>query len=90
MKTVKKKILPEYYTSVQAGNKTFELRKDEDNINVGDILELKEWNGNNFTGRKIRAAVTYVLRDCKQYGLMDGHCIIGFRLISEVIKMKNP
>ena len=45
MKTVEKKILPEYYKAVCKGIKTFELRKDEDDIQSGDRLDLREWNG---------------------------------------------
>ena len=78
MKTVRKKILPEYFDAVQGYRKNFELRKDEDNIQVGDELILEEWNGEytgNFTCRK----VTYVLRKVPEYGLKDGYCIIGWR-----------
>ena len=35
---IQKKILPEYFKAVCDRTKTFELRKDEDNIQVGDIL----------------------------------------------------
>lgn len=74
MKTVNKKILPEYFSEVLKGTKTFELRKDEDEIQVGDIIVLNEWNG-DFTGRKISKKVTYVLRDKPLYGLQEGYCI---------------
>ncbi len=82
MNNIKKKILPKYFTAVQAGIKTFELRKDEDNIQPGDILDLFEWNGSN-TGRTIRCEVTYVLRNCPEYGLMNGYCIICIKAINE-------
>ena len=77
---IEKKILPEYFEAVASGQKTFELRKDEDDIQVGDFLVLCEWTGDHYTGRVINADVTYVLRDVPEYGLMDGYCIIGFRL----------
>ena len=44
MKVVKKKILPEYFRSVRAREKNFEIRVDEDNIEVGDLLILEEWD----------------------------------------------
>ena len=75
MKTVNKKILPEYFNEVLKGTKTFELRKDEDEIQVGDIIVLNEWNG-DFTGRKISKKVTYVLRDKPLYGLKEDYCIV--------------
>ena len=35
-----KKILPEYFAAVKNGTKTFELRKDEDNIPISFIFHL--------------------------------------------------
>lgn len=78
MKTVRKKILPEYFEAVQENRKKFELRKDEDNIQVGDEIILEEWNG-EYTGRYTNRKVTYVLINVPEYGLNDGYCIIGWR-----------
>lgn len=77
-KTVSKKILPCYYDAVVNGIKAFEIRKDEDDIQAGDILTLREWDGSQYTGRVANMLVKYVLRDVPQYGLMRGYCIIGF------------
>ena len=77
MKTIRKKILPEYFNAVQEYRKNFELRKDEDNIQVGDELILEEWNG-EYTGNYTWRKVTYVLRNVPEYGLKDGYCIIGW------------
>lgn len=76
-KIVYKKILPQYFDDVRNGHKDFELRKDEDDIQVGDKLVLNEFDGTNYTGQYIAKDVKYVLRNCSQYGLMDGYCIIG-------------
>lgn len=78
MKQVEKKIRHEFFTEVLANMKTFELRKDEDDIQAGDVLILKEWVG-HYTGATVEKEVTYVLRDAEQYGLKKGYCIIGFR-----------
>lgn len=72
------KILPQYFRDVSSGIKTFELRKDDRNVQAGDILLLKEWTGAEYTSKELRVGVTYVLRDCPQYGLAEGYCIIGF------------
>lgn len=77
-KVVEKKILPQYFQEVQAGKKNFELRKDEDNIQEGDILVLNEFNDGSSTGRSVIRRVTYVLRNVPEYGLQEGYCIIGF------------
>lgn len=76
-KIVYKKILPQYFAEVCNGNKDFELRKDEDDIQVGDRLILNEWDGTNYTGQYIAKNVKYILKNCPQYGLMEGFCIIG-------------
>lgn len=76
-KVIEKKILPEYFKAVITGDKSFELRKDEDGIQIGDTLILKEWDGNQYTGNQVARSVTYVLRGASEYGLMDGYCIIG-------------
>ncbi len=78
MKTVEKKILPKYFQVVRNERKNFELRKDEDNIQPGDILILREWSDGQYTGRMEARKVMYVLRDVPEYGLMQGYCIIGW------------
>ena len=77
MKTVRKKILPEYFKAVRARKKNFEIRIDEDDIRVGDLLILEEWDG-FYTGNSVRRYVKYVLRDAAELGLMSGYCIISW------------
>lgn len=78
---IEKKVLPEFYKEVRTHRKTFEIRKDEDGIDVGDILVLREWDGEKYTGSMTRREVTYVLRDAEEYGLMEGYCIIGMHSV---------
>lgn len=77
MKIVEKKILPEYFEAVLDGRKPFEIRADEDDIQVGDAICLREWDGCRYTGSAIIKSVSYVLRDKPFYGLQEGYCIIG-------------
>lgn len=79
MKYIEKKTLPMYFKEVAERRKNFEIRKDEDDAQVGDILLLKEWSEETgYTGLKTSRIVTYVLRNVPEYGLMEGYCIIGF------------
>lgn len=72
------KIKPEYYKDVECGLKTFELRKNDRNFQVGDILMLiKLDDKGNETDQVTRVKVTYILKDCPQYGLKDGYAILG-------------
>lgn len=72
------KIKPEYFEAVTRGEKNFELRKDDRNYQVGDLVKLLEWDGEKYTGRESRRIpIRYVLRNCEEYGLKEGYCILG-------------
>ena len=81
MKKIEKKCLPEYFDAVKARRKTFEIRRDDADYQEGDILELCEWDGGEYTGNRITREITYVLRDCPEYGLMPGYCVIAIQPI---------
>lgn len=76
-KVILKKILPEYFQKVLTGEKTFEIRKDEDDAKVGDIIELYEFENGELTGRVCDRIISYVLRDAEEYGLKEGFAIYG-------------
>lgn len=77
-KIIEKKILPEYFEAVIEDKKHFEIRKDEDNVQIDDAIILKEYDGERYTGRVTGKNITYVLRNCQEWGLMEGYCIIGW------------
>lgn len=77
-KAVEKKILPEYFRSVVNGTKKFEIREDEDGLQICDVIILREWDGEKYTGREIKKDIDYVLRDVPEYGLMPGYVILGW------------
>ena len=79
MKKHELKILPQYFQAVWIDTKTFELRKDDRDYQCGDILVLREWDGENYTGSAICVKVTYILRNAEKYGLKDGYVIMGIR-----------
>lgn len=70
------KILPEYFDAVRCGDKRFEIRKNDRNFHSGDILRLKEWNGEKFTGEEIDVLVRWILLDW-QDALKPGYCIMS-------------
>jgi hypothetical protein len=76
---IEKKVLPEYYKGLRTQKKMFEIYKDEDGIEPGDILVLREWDGEKYTGGKMRREVTAVLRDCPECGLMTGYVILSLQ-----------
>lgn len=72
------KELPEYFRAAKEGRKRFEIRRDDRDYQIGDTLQLAEFDGTGFTGNFMEVKLEYVLRDCPQYGLMPGYCIFGW------------
>ena len=70
------KILPEYFDAVRCGDKRFEIRKNDRNYHRGDILRLKEWDGEKYTGEEIDVLVRYILYEWSG-GLQEGYCIMS-------------
>ncbi len=71
MKTVIKKIDPEWFEMIVSGKKKFELRLADFDIEEGDILRLEEYTEGEDrkpTGRFIEKIVTYVQKpDLKEW-----------------------
>ena len=75
-KVIEKNIYPMEYEAVVNGGKTFELVKDvDDDIEVGDMIRLREWNGSNYTGRSQTYGIGYILR--KSHGLKPNWCVVA-------------
>ena len=88
-KTIEKKILPEYFKAVKDRLKTFELRQDDSDYHVGDILKLREWDGEKYTGNVQFRQITYILRDCPEYGLQPGFCVLAIQGTMWEEELKN-
>lgn len=73
------KIWIEYYKKVEDGTKTFELRKNDRGFKVGDRLILQEYNlkSKSITGNEIVKTISHIVEDVKDFGLMDGYCILS-------------
>jgi ASC-1-like (ASCH) protein len=61
MKTIIKKINPESFNAIGSGNKKCELRLNDEEINEGDVLVLREWNPEKqeYTGRELSKTITF-------------------------------
>jgi hypothetical protein len=65
-----------FFKDVESGKKQFEVRFNDRNYQVGDILHLQEFiPPETYTGREIKAEVKYMLDD-NQY-CKDGFVILG-------------
>ena len=69
------KLAKMFFDAVDTGKKSFELRKNDRNYQIGDILELHEMSDGEETGRVTEKQVIYILEGFK--GLEEGYCILG-------------
>jgi hypothetical protein len=72
------KTWPEPYAATQAGAKSYEIRRNDRDYRVGDLLFLQEWNPTErlYTGREMFRLVTYKTSG-GEWGLPADLCILG-------------
>ena len=70
----------EYFEEVFMGHKTFEIRKNDRDFTVGDILILKEWNiyTKSYTGRSLARNVTYLFNG-GSFGVEEGFVVMSIQ-----------
>ena len=61
------------------GIKNFEIRYNDRDYKVGDILILKEWNRGKYTGRECRREVIYVYHSDGTYGLSSDYVVMALK-----------
>lgn len=76
-KIIEVKCLPEYFEAARVGIKPWELRYDDRNYAVGDLLIMREWKNGKYTGRRLTGKITYILRDFA--GLADGWVVLSIK-----------
>ena len=84
------KTLPPYFERVQSGQKTFEIRKNDRDFQVGDILELEYYNPleSSLVGYNchfvpiIKVEVKYILNGGK-FGLDADYCIMAIEIFNQ-------
>ena len=77
MKVHELKIDPKYFDEIVDGIKTFEVRRNDRDFKVGDLLKLKEYDREKeiYTGHETVVEIRYIL-DNQQY-LREGYVILG-------------
>ncbi len=84
------KTWPEFYRTILDGSKTFELRKNDRNFEVGDTVILQEWNPDTetYTGDQDEFVIGYIITSYdtddafqtsldNHLGLTPGYCIMS-------------
>ena len=80
MKLHELKIKYEYFKEVLRENKTFELRKNDRDYQVGDLIHFVKTDGNEYIiCSQVVFRIIYILKDVPQYGLDKDYCILGIK-----------
>ena len=89
MKLHELKIKHEYLIEVDMGRKMFELRKNDRDYQVGDLIrfiDIKQSNSDNcdcdiYINEDDLYKITYILKDVPEYGLDKDYCILGIKKV---------
>lgn len=73
------KIAPNYFEKVVSKEKSFEVRYNDRDFKVGDILKLMEYVDGSYTSQSIYVKVTYILREFE--GLQPNFVVLSIELI---------
>ena len=82
MKEHKLKTWPVFFSDVESGAKTFEIRQNDRDFQVGDILVLQEYKPTTkqYTGQEIFVVVTYAIHLDGLPGIPPGLVGMGIQL----------
>lgn len=72
------KCRPEYFSRVMSGQKTFEVRKNDRNFQVGDFVTLKEYDPekgwpDHGSYNQVRKKIIYI----ETYAQQEGYVVLG-------------
>ena len=88
------KLHKKYYEDSEKNLKTFEIRKNDRDFQVGDILKLVEYDPDmadkkmgliGVTGREHFKEITYILDDAEY--LKEGYVCLGLRPVLDEVKV---
>ena len=74
------KIKEEYFNAILRSDKTFELRKNDRDYQVGDLIHFIKTDGFEYFGHiKDVYRIIYILKNVPQYGLDKDYCILAIK-----------
>jgi Domain of unknown function (DUF3850) len=84
----KVKSWPQFFEQILSGEKAHELRRNDRNFRVGDLLRLQEYDPkeNRYTGRELRVKITYITSEdlpcaLSESALHPGFCILSIKKV---------
>ena len=75
------KISPKFFKDVCSGIKQFELRFNDRQYKVGDLVQMMEFEKDEYSGLFVIVEITYMIENYN--GLSIGYCIFGFKIITK-------
>ncbi len=74
------KTWPEYFAKLRDWTKAFEIRKNDRDYRVGDVLRLREWNPatESYTGEQELRVVCSII-DGPKFGIEAGYVVMGLQ-----------
>jgi hypothetical protein len=76
-----------FFQAIKSGAKVHDLRKNDRNYNIGDIMLFREYDfvGGKYTGNTLEAVITYITDNrvpCafSSAVLSEGYCILSLRV----------
>lgn len=90
MKTHTLKTWPSYFEAIQRGDKRFEIRKNDRDFAIGDVLHLKEYDPgldvvidrHKFTDRSLLCTVTHIIYG-GQFGIDPAFCVMSIQVTDD-------
>ena len=74
------KIKLDYFIAIRNRTKNFELRKNDRDYRVGDLISFIVLDDFNITYQPPELYyISYVLQNCPEYGLQEGYCILAIK-----------
>lgn len=75
-----------YFNDILSKRKTFEIRKNDRDYQLGDLIHFVHYNGDEFINSTEVFKITYILKDVSEYGLDKDYCILGIKELKEYEK----
>lgn len=66
------------YAKIVYGSRNFLILKQDDNLKVNNMICLREFENDNYTGRFMAKAIKHIVMGNKVDGLVDGYCVISW------------
>ena len=71
-------IVAPLYTKIVYGNRNFLVLKYNDNLKPGNMICLREFDGENYTSRFKAMGIKHVVMGDNVEGVIPGYCIISW------------